>query len=225
MRDCDPIVLILLIWIWRGHSSLCSECKFGYSICWHLLRISILQSVFFVFNCFLYWVNWIWLGLALLNTIVLTFYSVSVNFLHLLVCNVCWLRGLHLNLMTSSFIFLYEILYLSWKRRIVGIVKHISVGLWSFMWLPRCYNPFILHSANNLLFLLRCIILLMAKRSFVCCRALYQMLLLFLRFVSFLAFLLLRNRFFNAVPACWYRFTLLLSSWLIMRNLAWNYRH
>ena len=147
MRDCDPIVLILLIWIWRGHSSLCSKCKFSYSICWHLLRISILKSVFFVFNCFLYWTNWVCLWLAIMNTIVLTSYCVAVNFLCRLARNICRLRRLHLYLMTSSFIFLYEILYLSLRRKVAGIANHICVRLGSFMRLPWCNSPFILPSA------------------------------------------------------------------------------
>ena len=196
MRNCNPIVLILLIWIWRSHSSLSSECKFSYSICWHLLRIPVLKSVFFVFNCFLYWAYWVCLWLAIMNTIVLTSYCVCVYLLNRLVCNVSWLGGLHLYLMTSSFIFLYEILYLSRNRRIVGIINHICVGLGSFMRLLRCNCSFILPIANkiwvNCLFFLSCIVLLMAKWSFMCSNNLNLLLLLFLWFISFLAFLLWR---------------------------------
>lgn len=148
MRDCYPIVLILLIWIRWGHSSLCSKGKFSNSICWHLLRVPILKSVFFVFNCFLYWASWICLWLAIMNTIVLTSYCVAVHFLYRLARNICRLRRLHLYLMTSSFIFLYEILYLSLRRKVAGIANHISVRLGSFMRLPRCNSPFVLPSAN-----------------------------------------------------------------------------
>lgn len=229
MRDCDPIVLVLLVGIWRGHSSLGSKCKFCNSICRHLLWISIWKSVFFVFNRFLYWGNWVCLGLALMNTIVLTLSSVAINFLYRFGCNICWLRGFHLNLMTSCFIFLNKVLYLSWKWRIISIVNHISIWLRSFMRLSWSYNPFIFPTTNttriNWLLLLSSVVLLMTEWSFMCCSHLYLLLSLFLRFIGFLTFLLLRYRFLNAVSAPWYCFILLLCPWLIVRDLAWDNRH
>ena len=53
MRDCDPVVLVLLIRVRGSHASFGCKRKFRHSICSHLLRICACKIVLNLLNSFL----------------------------------------------------------------------------------------------------------------------------------------------------------------------------
>lgn len=50
MRNCNPVVLIYLVRVWRSHSCLRRKCKLCYTICMHLcwIRSLIVENLFFI---------------------------------------------------------------------------------------------------------------------------------------------------------------------------------
>ena len=54
VRDSYPVILILLIWVGRGHACFCGKGELSYSICQHLLWVRRGEVVLLWLYCFLY---------------------------------------------------------------------------------------------------------------------------------------------------------------------------
>jgi hypothetical protein len=131
--DCNPVILILLIWVRWRHTCLGSKCKFCHRICHHLLRVRIRKGILNLLNSFLNRISCmcratdrtrikhmdtliltsqnvrVWLGQSLLNVKS----SGAITFLLFLgIYNSC-LNGLNVDLLLVSFA-LNQILNLRW---------------------------------------------------------------------------------------------------------------
>lgn len=217
VRDCNPIILILLVWIWRSHSGLGGKCEFCDSVGRHLLGVPMDKSKLLFLDTVLNRCDWISLGLILLNTVILAFRYITTKFLDWFLgklgSDISRLRWIHLDLMTAWVTFLNKILYLC-RQRVVSI-NHISIRLRSLVWLLRCDNPLFLPicgTHNGLLLL--CIVLLMTEWSLMngC-----NWHLLFGFIGCILALLLLRGTWLlDAVSTC---YLVILCPGLIVRDL------